>query len=137
MGSEMCIRDRSTSDVEILFRGTLLWNMLYGNKELSSFEMVRGYTPTLVCLLQNPLSKVIVSSHDEQVARRELNLFRRSKNPTFRLHRTNQRTMKFISSSEELSSAYGRSHSFEIFSQSFSPFPAHCNIELNVVQHPW
>ena len=73
--------------------------------------MVRGYTPALVGLPQTTLSEVIVSSHDEQVARKPLNLFHRPKNPKVPASSHYSKNDEvYIYSSKELSSAYGRRH---------------------------
>ena len=66
---------------DILSQETYLSNVLYGNKKLSSFEMVRGYTPFIARITQSKLSEEIIASHKEKISRRALILFKRSTTP--------------------------------------------------------
>jgi len=58
-----------------------LRNILYGSKKLSSFELVRGYTPQLVRLPQTQVSAELMVAHEEQVARRALRLVNKGRQP--------------------------------------------------------
>ena len=66
------VRETRKPLYEILSRATFLKNVLYGGKEASSFELARGFTPSLCGLRKSPLSKQALWSHQEQVARRAL-----------------------------------------------------------------
>ena len=66
------VRETSKLLYEILSRATFLRNVLYGGKEASSFELARGFTPSLCGLRKSPLSKQALRSHQEQVARRAI-----------------------------------------------------------------
>ena len=66
------VRETRRLFYEILSCATFLKNVLYGGKEASSFELARGFTPSLCGLRQSPLSKQALRSHQEQVARRAL-----------------------------------------------------------------
>ena len=68
------------TDYEILSRATFLKNIMYGGKHLSSFELARGYRPSLFGLPQHPVSAEILQAHKEQVARRAVHAFIRSRN---------------------------------------------------------
>lgn len=48
---------------------------------MSSFEMVRGYTPELMGMKQTPVSPQIANGHEEQTARRALAKFAESQQP--------------------------------------------------------
>ena len=69
------------SKKEILSRATYLSDILYGNKKISSFEMVRGYTSSISGLPQSKLSEEVIASHKEKIARRALVLFKCSTAP--------------------------------------------------------
>ena len=56
----------------ILARATFLSNVLYGSKKLSSFEMTRGYVPSVCGLPSSNLATEMIKAHEEQVARRGL-----------------------------------------------------------------
>ena len=62
----------SFSDFEILSRATFLKNALYGSKKLSSFELARGYSPSICGTPQAPVGKKIAEAYREQVARRAI-----------------------------------------------------------------
>jgi len=66
---------------ELLSRATYLSNILYGSKMLSSFELVRGYTPQLAGLPQCQVSTDLMAAHEEQVARRALRLVDKGRQP--------------------------------------------------------
>ena len=74
MDDEHQSRARGTKKLlyEILSRGTFLNNVLYGGKQASSFELARGFTPSLWGMRQSPLSRQAPRSHQEQVSRRAL-----------------------------------------------------------------
>ena len=73
-GSEFMLED-------ILSRATYLANILYGSKALSSFEMARGYKPSITGLPKIKLTDDILEAHEEQQARRPLSLLEKSKTP--------------------------------------------------------
>eukprot|EP00171_Calliarthron_tuberculosum_P003150 IDg3150t1 len=54
-------------------------NVLYGNKVLSSFELVRGYTPSILGSGQRAIPKELREAHDAMVARRLLSRMMKSK----------------------------------------------------------
>ena len=60
------------SDYEILSRATFLSNVLYGSKKLSSFELARGYSPSICGTPQAPVSDALLQAHYEQAARRAI-----------------------------------------------------------------
>lgn len=66
---------------ELLSRATYLSNILYGSKLLSSFELARGYTPSISGLPASNLTEQLVEAHHEQAARRALHIFEKSKVP--------------------------------------------------------
>ena len=51
---------------------------MYGGKKLSSFELARGYRPSICGLPQFPVTSEILAAHEEQVARRAIHIFIRS-----------------------------------------------------------
>lgn len=54
-------------------------NILYGSKELSSFELVRGYTPNVDGTGMNWIPKELIAAHEEMEARRLLSRILKSK----------------------------------------------------------
>lgn len=62
---------------EVLSRATYLSNILYGSRTLSSFEMAKGYTPSIVGIPKSPLCNSLITDHQEQQAKRKL---RKNKN---------------------------------------------------------
>lgn len=65
--------DISTADDDtILARATFLSNMFSGSRLLSSFELVRGYSPAVLGLPKTVVSQKLINAHKEQVATRAL-----------------------------------------------------------------
>ena len=67
--------NRSTHESweENLPRATYLSNILYGGKRISSFEMVRGYTPSISRLPKCRVSTELIEAHHKQITRRAIN----------------------------------------------------------------
>ena len=78
MGSTQSVDDNKQA---ILSRATFLSNVLYGSKKLSSFEMARGYTPSLCGLPKSRLASKMQKAHEEQVARRGLHVIAHGRTP--------------------------------------------------------
>lgn len=66
---------------EVVSRATHLTNILNESRKVSSFELARGYTPSILGLSQTLLSEHILSSHQEQLARRSLQALKYSRSP--------------------------------------------------------
>ena len=62
-------------------RATSICNILYGNKKLSIFEPAKGYTPSLGGLLQSRVRQELIAAHEEQTARRALQILETTSNP--------------------------------------------------------
>lgn len=67
------------SDYEILSKATFLKNIMFGSKQLSSFELAHGYTPNICDLPKATISTDLINAHLEQVSRRAVHKFIRSK----------------------------------------------------------
>ena len=74
-------RDRKPEQEDILSRAVYLSNILYGSQSMSSFELARGYTPALVSLPQAKVPSKLLLAYNEQIARRALSLFQKSRVP--------------------------------------------------------
>ena len=57
-------RGTSETPSEILSRAFFLANIIYGDKQLNSFEMVRSYTPSLVGLPKTQVSQEMMDAHE-------------------------------------------------------------------------
>lgn len=57
---------------ELVARASFLSNVFAGSRIASSFEMARGYTPSIAGLPQHPVSERIVQAHRARTARRAL-----------------------------------------------------------------
>ncbi len=66
---------------EILSKATFLCNALRGNAKLSSFELARGYSPSLAGLPQTQTSKETLAAYYEQQSKRALTRMLRSNAP--------------------------------------------------------
>ncbi len=66
----------------ILSKATFLCNILRGNSKLSSFELARGYHPSVAGLPQSAILKEIFDAHKEQMARRAISRMLASRSPT-------------------------------------------------------
>lgn len=62
----------SASINSIIEKASFLSNMFSGNKLLSSFELVRGYQPSVLSLPRSIVNQEILDAHKEQVATRKL-----------------------------------------------------------------
>ena len=72
--------EQSNADTETLLkRGGFLSNMFSGNKLLSSFELVRGYRPSILGLPRTIVTEEILEAHKQQVATRKLQRLLNSK----------------------------------------------------------
>lgn len=71
-------RGTSTNANEVLARATYLSNILYRGKTLSSFQLARGYTQR-ISFPKEQVSEELLKAHEEQVARRALAVFQRSR----------------------------------------------------------
>jgi len=67
---------------EILARSTFLCNALRGNSKLSSFELAKGYQPSILGLPQTSVSKEILDAYREQQSKRSISRLLQSKNPS-------------------------------------------------------
>ena len=76
LNDELC---QATPDT-LLKRATFLSNMFSGNQTLSSFELVRGYRPSVVGLPRNIVTQELLDAHKEQVATRKLQRLLNSRN---------------------------------------------------------
>ena len=74
-------QDKGELHAHILSRATYINNNLYGSRTMSSFEMVRGYTPSISGLPQSPISEQMILSHQEQTAWRALLSVDAARNP--------------------------------------------------------
>ena len=72
LGIDPADQDKNELHSHILSRATYLSNVLYGSRTLSSFEMVRGYTPSISGLPQSRITEIMTCAHQEQTARRAL-----------------------------------------------------------------
>ena len=72
LGIDPANQDPAELNTQILSRATYLSNILYGGREMSSFEMVRGYGPSIAGLPQSPVTDEMIRAHQEQSARRAL-----------------------------------------------------------------
>lgn len=70
----------SLSDQEIVANAAFLKNLLSGSKLISSFELAKGYTPSMSGLPDSPSSIDFFSAYLENSCRRALHIFLRSKN---------------------------------------------------------
>ncbi len=61
-----------TSFINLLSKATFISNALYGNKTVSSFEMARGYTPSINGSKNIPISEHILNAWKELESRRML-----------------------------------------------------------------
>lgn len=59
-------KSENISATRLIFRAAHPSNILYGSREVSRFELARGYTPSILELSQTPLSKQILKAHQEQ-----------------------------------------------------------------------
>lgn len=75
------VRNTDFTIVDIVARATYLSNILYGSKTLSSYELVRGYTPSICGLPQCPVKEELGVAHKEQQARRALKLLEKGRAP--------------------------------------------------------
>lgn len=67
--------DADTSEgtpVTLVSRAAFLSNMFSGNRTLSSFELVRGYSPSVVGIPKTVVTEELLQAHKEQVAVRTL-----------------------------------------------------------------
>ena len=64
----------------LLKRATFFSNMFSGSHILSSFELVRGYRPSVVGLPCNSVTQELLDAHKEQVATRKLQRLLKSRN---------------------------------------------------------
>lgn len=62
----------SANDSTILARATFLSNIFSGSRLLSSFELVRGYTPSVLGLPKSSVTPELLEAYKEQVATRAL-----------------------------------------------------------------
>ncbi len=67
--------------VSILSKATFLCNVLRGNSKLSSFELARGYHPSIAGLPKTAVSKEIFDAYKEQMARRAISRMLSSRTP--------------------------------------------------------
>lgn len=74
-------RDKHSEREDILSRAVYLSNVLHGSLSMSSFELARGYTPALLGVPQTKTPSYLFDAHNEQIARRALSLFQRSRIP--------------------------------------------------------
>ena len=70
------------SDYEILSDAKFLKNIMYDNVSISSFEIVRGYTPNICGLPRSDVSEQLTNAYLEQTSRRAFHKFIRSKHTT-------------------------------------------------------
>lgn len=65
--------DVTTADARtIVNRATFLWNLFSGSRLLSSFELVRGYSPSVLGLPKTEVSDQLFQVHTEQTSTRAL-----------------------------------------------------------------
>ena len=57
LGTEPAGQGTDELHAHILSRATYLSNVLYGGRTLSSFEMARGYTPSIAGLPQSKITE--------------------------------------------------------------------------------
>lgn len=69
----------TTSSENLLARPTFLSNMFSGSRLLSSFELTRGYSPSILGLQRNDISQELLDAHKEKVATRALQRLLRSR----------------------------------------------------------
>ena len=72
LGIDSADQDPAELHAHVLSRATYMSNILYGSRTLSSFEMVRGYTPSIAGLPQSTVTDEMNTAHQEQSARRAL-----------------------------------------------------------------
>lgn len=73
-------KDISTmSSDAIVARATFLSNMFSGSRLMSSFELARGYSPSILGLPRTDVSQELLDAHKEQVATRALQRLLRSR----------------------------------------------------------
>lgn len=74
--------ENTNADKEtILSRAVLLSNMFSGSKILSSFELARGYSPSLLGIPQTIVKPELLEAHKEQIAIRALEKLLKSRKP--------------------------------------------------------
>lgn len=77
--------DGEVSDADaptLVSRAAFLSNMFSGNKTLSSFELVRGYRPSVLGLPSSRVTQDILQAHKEQAALRSLQRLLHSRAPS-------------------------------------------------------
>ena len=70
------------SDHVILSRATFISNYFSGSRILSSFELARGYSPSILGVPKSLVTTELLSAHKEQVAVRALQRLLRSRTPS-------------------------------------------------------
>ncbi len=93
---------------EILSKATFLCNTLRGNAKLSSFELARGYSPSLAGLPQTNTSKEMLAAYYEQQSKRALTRMLRSHAPRVIKLNCCQRRRLFTISSRRQSKESGK-----------------------------
>lgn len=66
----------------IIARAVFLSNLFSGSRKLSSFQLAKGYTPSLLGVPNSRISIELLEAHKEQAATRALQTLLNSKNPT-------------------------------------------------------
>lgn len=65
----------------IIARAVFLSNMFSGSRKLSSFQLTKGYTPSLLGIQSSRITLELLKAHKEQAATRALQTLLHSKNP--------------------------------------------------------
>ena len=74
-------RGSASRTQDVVFRAKFISKILYGNKKLISFELARGYTLSIGGLPQSQVKQELLAAHEGQVARRALQLLKKTGNP--------------------------------------------------------
>lgn len=74
--------ENTPTDTVLLSRATFLSNVFSGSRSLSSFELVRGYTPAVLGLPSSAISSELLSAYKQQAATRALQRLLSSRAPS-------------------------------------------------------
>ena len=76
----------SASPQTLIARASFLTNMFHGTATLSSFQLARGYSPSILGMPSSDVSQELLDAHIESVAIRAVQKVLRSKIPSVRPH---------------------------------------------------